>query len=254
MAKQLQIRRGTTAQHASFTGLVGEITVDTDTDQLRVHDGSTAGGILQGPPLGSIVAVASGVTGAYTLPSTGAVGVGGWMLCDGASIPGAATLSGSVPTLNDGRFLQGNTHANVGGVGAGTKSLSEGELAAHTHTGASHQHAGVAHTHTMNGHSHSGGGHSHSHNHGVASISYGASNFNNAGGWLTYHSNSGRYTTNNASGASGNNTGTANGNTGSTTPGSVGATTPGAGGSTGSGTSFDVIPKYLRVVYLIRVQ
>jgi len=44
MAKQLQLRRGTTAQHASFTGLVGEVTVDTDKDTLVVHDGSTAKG------------------------------------------------------------------------------------------------------------------------------------------------------------------------------------------------------------------
>jgi len=39
-----QRRRGTTAQHASFTGLLGELTVDTDKDTVVVHDGSTAGG------------------------------------------------------------------------------------------------------------------------------------------------------------------------------------------------------------------
>ena len=39
-----QRRRGTTAQHASFTGLLGELTVDTDKDAVVVHDGSTAGG------------------------------------------------------------------------------------------------------------------------------------------------------------------------------------------------------------------
>ena len=39
----LQLRRGTTAQHSAFTGLVGEITVDTDKDTIVVHDGSTAG-------------------------------------------------------------------------------------------------------------------------------------------------------------------------------------------------------------------
>ena len=44
MATAIQWRRGTTSQHSSFTGLVGEITVDTDLDTLRVHDGSTAGG------------------------------------------------------------------------------------------------------------------------------------------------------------------------------------------------------------------
>ena len=44
MARQIQFRRGTTAQHASFTGAVGEVTVDTDKDVVVVHDGSTAGG------------------------------------------------------------------------------------------------------------------------------------------------------------------------------------------------------------------
>lgn len=41
----MQLRRGTTAQHSAFTGLVGEITVDTDKDTIVVHDGSTVGGI-----------------------------------------------------------------------------------------------------------------------------------------------------------------------------------------------------------------
>ena len=40
----LQLRRGTTTEHASFTGSEGEITVDTTKDTLVVHDGSTAGG------------------------------------------------------------------------------------------------------------------------------------------------------------------------------------------------------------------
>ena len=44
MAKRLQLRGGTTSQHASFTGAVREVTVDTDKDILVVHDGSTAGG------------------------------------------------------------------------------------------------------------------------------------------------------------------------------------------------------------------
>ena len=44
MAKKLQLRRGTTSQHSSFTGAVGEVTVDTDKDVVVVHDGSQAGG------------------------------------------------------------------------------------------------------------------------------------------------------------------------------------------------------------------
>ena len=44
MAKRLQLRRGTTTEHASFTGEIGEVTVDTDKDTVVVHDGSTVGG------------------------------------------------------------------------------------------------------------------------------------------------------------------------------------------------------------------
>ena len=44
MPTQLQFRRGTTSQNNSFTGAVGEISVDTTLDTLRLHDGSTAGG------------------------------------------------------------------------------------------------------------------------------------------------------------------------------------------------------------------
>jgi hypothetical protein len=44
MPTQLQLRRGNTAQTATFTGAVAEITVDTDKKTVIVHDGTTAGG------------------------------------------------------------------------------------------------------------------------------------------------------------------------------------------------------------------
>lgn len=47
MAKILKLRRGTTAQHSTFTGAEGEITVDTTTDSLIVHDNVTIGGHRQ---------------------------------------------------------------------------------------------------------------------------------------------------------------------------------------------------------------
>jgi hypothetical protein len=45
MPDQLQLRGGTTAQHASFTGASKEITVDTTKKTVVVHDGSTVGGV-----------------------------------------------------------------------------------------------------------------------------------------------------------------------------------------------------------------
>jgi hypothetical protein len=41
---EVKLRRGTTAQHSTFTGAEGEVTVDTDKDTVVVHDGTTAGG------------------------------------------------------------------------------------------------------------------------------------------------------------------------------------------------------------------
>ena len=45
MTRILQIRRGTTAQNDNFTGLAGEITMDTTAKTIRIHDGETLGGI-----------------------------------------------------------------------------------------------------------------------------------------------------------------------------------------------------------------
>lgn len=44
MSRQIQFRRGTAAEHENFTGAVGEVTVDTTNNTLRVHDGQTVGG------------------------------------------------------------------------------------------------------------------------------------------------------------------------------------------------------------------
>ena len=44
MAKVLKLRRGSTSDHSSFTGAVGEVTVDTTKDTAVVHDGAQAGG------------------------------------------------------------------------------------------------------------------------------------------------------------------------------------------------------------------
>ena len=44
MATILQLRRGTTTQHSSFAGAIGEVTVDTTKKTIVVHDGTTNGG------------------------------------------------------------------------------------------------------------------------------------------------------------------------------------------------------------------
>jgi hypothetical protein len=44
MPKQVRLRRGTTAQHAAFTGAEGELTFDTSKKVLVIHDGVIVGG------------------------------------------------------------------------------------------------------------------------------------------------------------------------------------------------------------------
>ena len=61
MSKQIQIRRGSAAENDAFTGAVGEITMDTTNNTLRVHDGTTAGGIK--------LAKQNEIPAPYTMPS-----------------------------------------------------------------------------------------------------------------------------------------------------------------------------------------
>lgn len=63
MAKQLKLRRGTTAQHSTFTGASGEVTVDTSKKTLVVHDGTTAGG-------NPVLSAAAGAVGATNLAAS----------------------------------------------------------------------------------------------------------------------------------------------------------------------------------------
>ena len=73
MPTQLQLRRGTTSQNDSFTGAVGEVTVDTNSESLRIHDGSTAGG-FEVVPSGAIMGF-----GGATVPAN-------YLICDGSAV------------------------------------------------------------------------------------------------------------------------------------------------------------------------
>lgn len=55
VATQVKRRRGTTAENDAFTGAEGEIVVDTERHELRVHDGVTQGGFKIGGGSGALV-------------------------------------------------------------------------------------------------------------------------------------------------------------------------------------------------------
>ena len=76
MAVQLQLRKGTATEHNTFTGALGEVTVDTTNKTLRVHDGSTVGGTRLATLTGGLVpttqlpAATTSVQGAVILNNT----------------------------------------------------------------------------------------------------------------------------------------------------------------------------------------
>ena len=90
MARQVQLRRGTTAQTSSFTGAVGEVTVDTDKDVAVVHDGSTAGG----HPLTKASTLGTAATTAATDYATAAQGA----TADAALPKAGGAVTGAITT------------------------------------------------------------------------------------------------------------------------------------------------------------
>lgn len=83
-------------------------------------------------PLGAIIAMTTGLTGAMSVPASGAVS-NGWMRADGSAIPGGNTVSGNTPNLSNSVYLRGST--TYGGTGGNnTTTLTTTELPSHTHT------------------------------------------------------------------------------------------------------------------------
>jgi hypothetical protein len=131
MSSQIQYRRGTSAQTASFTGALGEITVDTTNKVIVVHDGLTIGGFsgvsttatqtLTNKTLSGVV-----VTG--TVTANGGVGSSGqylestgtgvrWSTVDATQIFSGTS---SVSIISSG----GNIRANVAGATVGVFSTA----------------------------------------------------------------------------------------------------------------------------------
>ncbi len=108
MATTLKLRRGTTAQHSSFTGAAGEVTVDTDKDVIVVHDGATAGGF---PAIRAGGALGTPSSGTVTnLTGTASININGTV---GATTPAAGTFtslsdSGNLTFTGTGNRITGD--------------------------------------------------------------------------------------------------------------------------------------------------
>lgn len=104
MAIQVQIRRGTTAQHASFTGAVAELTFDTNLKTVRAHDNETAGGIVLAKVADLTTANVAEVTNLYFTTERSRASI---------SASGSISYDNSTGIIS---FTQGNTDTVVEGV------------------------------------------------------------------------------------------------------------------------------------------
>jgi hypothetical protein len=114
MPTVLQFRRGTSTQNNAFTGSLGEISVDTTIDTLRVHDGSTAGGF----ELTSNTATQTLTNKTLTSPTLTSPTVN-----SGLTLNGNSTVAGNIVPSVDDTYALGSPSAAWSDVYVGPGSL-----------------------------------------------------------------------------------------------------------------------------------
>jgi hypothetical protein len=132
MADQLQLRGGTTAQTATFTGALREVTVDTDKDTLVVHDNALAGGYpllrqdLSNLPAGTIDNADINASAAIVDTKLATIATGGKVSNSATTATNANTASAIVARDASGNFTAGTITAAVTGA-ASSNVLKAGD-------------------------------------------------------------------------------------------------------------------------------
>jgi hypothetical protein len=131
MSTQIQRRRGTTAEHASFTGALAETTIDTDKDTVVVHDGSTVGGNPLMREDGANSALALGSAGTPSLKFTGDPNTGIYSPgADQVAVSTGGTEKARIDT--SGRLLLGTSTSPSSGNGQFAPLVVQGYIGGST--------------------------------------------------------------------------------------------------------------------------
>lgn len=128
MPTQVQFRRGTASQNNNFTGAVGELSVNTDNNSIRVHDGVTSGGYESAKnnlsnAINVGILTASGFSGNITGTAATITNIAGTLSgnATSATTAGYATTSG-IATVAQG--LTGTPNITVSSITSGNINSS----------------------------------------------------------------------------------------------------------------------------------
>ena len=122
MASRLQLRKGTTAQHATFTGALAEVTVDTTKKVVVVHDNATAGGI----PMATEASVTNGLANKVDKNANITAGTATKIIYDAKGLVTAGTTltATDIPVLDVSKITTGTLSVARGGTGVSTSTGS----------------------------------------------------------------------------------------------------------------------------------
>ena len=112
MSTQVQFRRGTTGETGTFTGAVGEVTVNTTLNTCVIHDGSTPGGFSLLRSDGSNSALSRGSAGNCALQFAGDPNTG--LFSPGADQVSLVAGSGQL-TIDSSGALSFNGNVSING-------------------------------------------------------------------------------------------------------------------------------------------
>ena len=240
------------------TVILGTLSVPTVVSDTNFTGNTTGRGIV---PLGGIIAVMAGLTGA---DSASTLLTNGFALCNGTT-PAAQGMTtpaivATMPNINDSAYLRGNTSSWTSGAAASanTKTIGSANLPVHTHgVSITSSNENAVHDHAYN-HSHTTGTESATHTHTRTAGSTGQGNYADGNHVQSAYTSMSVVTSDASNTESATHTHTTNSQSANSTGYQTSNHTHSVSGNTDNGsfanTALNIEPKYFDVVYYMRVK